>query len=191
MDNVLEVFGYNGEYHTLDYVKYARQLEVWEISQDCEAQLKSNLPGATIKITDSYREIKETKKLYDTIIIDNHQGVFGNDKCEHFEIIESCFQKLSNKGVIIANVIPDMMVSKYQTSDEMKVLHMVSRRRFYSHKTGTSIDLEYFKEFYEKMANKNGFIMNHMFFVKRNYLVSYMVLCLEKGRDVKVKQYNS
>lgn len=180
MENTLEVFGYKGEYHTLDYLKNTGHLEIWEISQDCEASLKKNLPGATIKITDSYEEIKRTTKLYDTIIIDNHQGIFGNNKCEHFEIIEDCFKKLNKKSVLITNVIPSIHKSKYDVTDDITKTHIQKRKDFYGHDTGTEIDLNFFEGFYRKMAENNGFKVSHVFFVKRNYLMTYIVLCLQR-----------
>jgi len=181
MDNVLEVFGYKGEYHTLDYLKYVKQLDIWEIAQDCETSLKNNLPNANVKITNSYEEIKTTTKLFDTIIIDNHQGIFGNNKCEHFEIIEDCFKKLSNKAVLIANVIPNINRSKYNPPHEVKVNHIELRKQFYMHETGQVISHFQLKNFYTQMAHKNGYTPQHIFFVKRNYLMTYMVLCLQKG----------
>src|SRR5688572_3898916 len=124
LNNVLEVFGYKGEYHTLDYIDYVQQLDIWEICADYEEALKKNLPGATVKITNSYNEIKTTHKLFDTIIIDNHQGIFGEDKCEHFEIIADCFPKLANKAVLIANIIPDILRSKYNIPPETAARHI-------------------------------------------------------------------
>lgn len=180
MDNTLEVFGYKGEYHTLDYIEYVKQLDIWEIAQDCEVHLKNNLPKANVKITNSYEEIKIANKTFDTIIIDNHQGIFGDDKCEHFEIIEDCFKKLGNKSVLIINIIPNILASKYNPPKEVGAKHIEKRKLFYSHPTGTIITKSHFEDFYMKMVKDNGFDTKHIFLVKRNYLMSYLVLCLEK-----------
>lgn len=180
MNRVLEVFGYTGAYHTLDYIKYVKHLEIWELSADCEVELKKNLPEAEVKITDSYAEIKKTTSVYDTIIIDNHQGIFGGDKCEHFEIIDDCFKKLAPKSVIITNVLQDILISKYEVSKETQQQHIEKRKVFYNHPTGTAISLSDMEVAYRKLAAKNGFNLKHIFFVKRNYLVTYMALCLER-----------
>lgn len=180
MDNVLEVFGYKGEYHTLDYVKYVNQLDIWEIQPECEIHLKNNLPRANVKITNSYLEIKQTDKIFDTIIIDNHQGTFA-DKCEHFEIINDCFKKLSQKAVLIVNIIPDMSRNKYKIPYDEKLKYINKRKEFYSHESGISITKVEFQKFYTKLALNNGFTTNHIFIVKRNYLMAYLVLCLEKN----------
>lgn len=180
MENTLEVFGYKGEYHTLDYVGHVKELDIWEIAEDCEQPLKKNLPLANVKITNSYEEIKTTNKTFDTIIIDNHQGIFGDDKCEHFEIIDDCFKKLNNKAVLIANIIPNILISKYNTTKETRQRHIEKRILFYKHQTGTDIDLQFFERFYRRTSINHGFNVDNLFFVKRNYLMTYVVLCLEK-----------
>ncbi|MBI2722405.1 MAG: hypothetical protein HYX39_09540 [Bacteroidetes bacterium] len=180
MEYVLEVFGHNGEYHTLDYVEHVGQLEIWEINKDCENDLRNNLPKATIKITDSFAQIKSTNKIYDTILIDNHQGLFGDNKCEHFEIIHYCFKKLADKAVLITNVIPDLLLSKYNIIEEKLNEHIERRKQFYDHATGTSISRSCFEKTYKKIAWNNGYLIKHIFFIKRNYLMTYVVLCLEK-----------
>lgn len=182
MNNTLEVFGYNGEYHTLDYIEHVKNLSIWEIAKDCEESLRKNLPFANVKITNSFEEIKTTNIIFDTIIVDNHQGIFGDDKCEHFEIIKDCFLKLSDKSVLIVNIIPNILDSKYDTPKEVTDKHIERRKSFYSHQTGTLITKSYFEDFYIKMANENGFTTKHVFIVKRNYLMSYLVLCLEKKK---------
>ena len=40
----LEVFGYNGEYHTMNYMKDVKQLHVWEFAADFEKPLKKTYP---------------------------------------------------------------------------------------------------------------------------------------------------
>lgn len=180
MDNVLEVFGHTGEYHTLDYVERASNLEIWEINKDCESDLKKNLPKATIKITDSFKQIKNTEKIYDTILIDNHQGLFGDNKCEHFDVIQDCFKKLAAKSVLITNVIPDLLLSKYDIIEDKLNEHIDRRKHFYEHATGTSISSARLEKTYKKIALDNGFDTKHIFFIKRNYLMTYLALCLEK-----------
>lgn len=183
MDSVLEVFGYTGEYHTLDYVKYVNQLDIWEIDPSQEIHLKNNLPRANVKITDSYSEIRNTDKIFDTIIIDNPRGIFGDgSKCEHFEIIKDCFNKLADRSVLITHVIPDISVSKYSTPPEIVSKHIEKRKLFYTHESGISISLLHFETIYKRLASESGYIVKDIFFVKRNYLFTYVILCLEKRK---------
>lgn len=183
MDSVLEVYAYTGEYHTLDYVKYVNQLDIWEIDPSLEIHLKNNLPRANVKITDSYTEIQTTDRIFDTIIIDNPRGIFGDhNKCEHFEIIKDCFHKLVDKSVLITHIIPDISVSKYNTPPETILKHIERRKLFYTHESGISISFLHFETVYKRIAYENGYITKHIYFVKRNYLFTYVVLCLEKRK---------
>lgn len=179
MDHTLEIFGRDGDYHSLDYIDNVKSFEIWEINPEFESKLKNNFPNSTVKITDSYREIRTTDRTYDTIIIDNHQGLF-TDKCEHFEILKDCLQKLNNKGVIITNVMPDISKSKYNISEQALMHHEERRKEFYNSKDGISMTDNEFKEFYSGFARKHGFDQVTVFLVKRNYLMTYLVLCLNR-----------
>ena len=55
--HALEVFGYDGTWHTTSYAFLVSTLEVWEIEQKHLEALQRNLPMAKVKITDSYEEI--------------------------------------------------------------------------------------------------------------------------------------
>lgn len=179
MDNTLEVFGRDGDYHSLDYIDNVKNFEIWEINPEFESNLKINFPNATIKITDSYHEIRSTNKKYDTIIIDNHQGPFA-DKCEHFEILKDCLLKLNDKGVIITNVMFDISKSKYNIPDTAQIHHIERRKEFYNRNNGITISEQEFEKFYISFARSQGFNTAHIFLVKRNYLMTYLVLCLNR-----------
>lgn len=179
MDSTLEVFGRDGDYHSLDYIDYVKNFEIWEIDPEFESKLKNNFPKATVKITDSYREIRTTTNTYDTILIDNHQGLFA-DKCEHFEILKDCLQRLNDKGVIITNVMPDISINPYDNPEATQVKHAEKRKEFYNSKNGITMTDTEFKEFYSSFARKHGFNPVNVFLVKRNYLMTYLVLCLNR-----------
>ena len=51
--HVLEMFGRDGTAHVIEYAKKIKKLEVWEIDDKWEGDLKKNLPDAEIKIHDS------------------------------------------------------------------------------------------------------------------------------------------
>lgn len=179
MNSTLEVFGRDGDYHSLDYIDHVKKFEIWEIDPKFEGKLKENFPTATVKITDSYKEIRSVDKTYDTIIIDNHQGLFA-DKCEHFEIIKDCIQKLNDKGVIITNVMPDVSINPYNNPETTQVKHAEKRKEFYNAENGIKVTEKEFRNFYAGFARKNGFEPAQIFLVKRNYLMTYLVLCLNR-----------
>ena len=176
----LEVFGYNGEYHTMNYMKDVKQLHVWEWAADCEKPLKKNLPNAIIKITDSYKEIKETLVKFDLVVIDNHQGIFGNNYCEHFEMLPEVFRVLKNEAVIIFNIIPEMnTLEKINRGDSTS--HRRRRNEWYQSVNTDKLNERFMKNFYCKLSHKQGFNTQFSFFEKRNEAISYLVIGLKKA----------
>ena len=77
--HVLEMFGRDGTAHVIEYAKKIKKLEVWEIDDKWEGDLKKNLPDAEIKIHDSVEMLNNGNNLskYDMVIIDNTIPMFG------------------------------------------------------------------------------------------------------------------
>ncbi len=176
----LEVFGFTGEYHTKNYQHLVRELHVWEIDQSCEPKLKQNLPGAIIKITDSFKEIQNTEQKYDLIVIDNPLS-FYVDHCEHFEIFPLSLRILNNNATIIINIITNVNVlyDKYRNYDSVKQNEV--RNKWYSSSDATILKDEFVLDFYKQLCEKNGFKTNFSFLKKRNNMVSYLVMNLNKA----------
>jgi hypothetical protein len=87
----LDLYGGSGERTTRHYARLLASLDVWEINPSCEAALRRNLPGARIKICDSYGEIRRADGSYGFVVLDsptsNHDG-----QTEHFDM---CFRTSS------------------------------------------------------------------------------------------------
>jgi hypothetical protein len=174
-ERALEVFGYEGWYHTIHYAGMVDHLEVWEIDPKCELPLRRNLPRARITIGDSYQLIKDAPKNYDLIVVDNHQGLFGHGYCEHFEIIDEAIRHLSGNSAIILNLIPRMDQSMKMTNAAYYTAHLARRSQFYG-RQAESLDDDFIHRFYRERAEKLGFKVEHSFRIKRNYLMHYFVL---------------
>lgn len=102
----LELFARDGSWHTVVYAPHVKSIEAWEINPDFYESLRENLPHATIKIVDTWKEIKKATKKYDLIIIDNPQSIYGkkDEYCEHFGLLPDVL-RISNDGcIIILNV---------------------------------------------------------------------------------------
>jgi hypothetical protein len=102
----LEAFAYKGALQAVAYRHYPKYHEAWEISDRCEPFLRKNLPGAEIKITNSFEEILRCDKKFNFINVDTHQGIFG-EYCENFEFFPLIFRVMQNDCVVNLNVIPD------------------------------------------------------------------------------------
>ncbi|MEM2582663.1 MAG: hypothetical protein QXD09_07700 [Candidatus Caldarchaeum sp.] len=159
--HALELFGGRGDQTTRDYAPYVGQLEIWEIDPNCETALRKAFPNATIRITDSFEEIKKTPKKFDLVIADAWPRVFGN-YCEHFELFPNIFRILSPTSILIFNVVPE--IQKLTTE------HARRRCAFYQVEDPTKIPLEVMIEKYKSLAAENGFQIRWWFYKDRYFL---------------------
>ncbi len=175
--DALEVFGSDGQNHTRDIASVVPSLEIWEIEPWCEAILRRSFPGAEIKITDSYQEIKRTPKMYGLVVVDN-TGVAA-EHYEHFDLFPDIFRVLSDPSVMILNVIPQVT-----TRDPER---MRRRQVFYNAADPSHISFDEIKKAYRALANQNGWEVEWIFFKRRwtfssqRWVVFYAVLKLVRA----------
>ena len=180
--NALEVFGYIGTWHTLDYARMVKSLDVWEIDPECERFLRSNLPMANIKITDSFEEIKRTDRKYSLIVVDNPMAIYGKNSeyCEHFELFPNIFRIMQDECTLILNVIP-----KVEEKDREKYPylfnkeHLKHREQFYSTNHPQNLTFQEMSNTYLKYASESGFKIEWFFTQKRSFIY-YLVIKLKK-----------
>jgi len=188
----LEVFGYTGKMHTVDYHRTVTSLDVWEIDPKLDSELRRNLPGANIYIVDSYKEIKTTSNHYDFVVIDNPMGIYGenSEHCEHFGLFPELFKILSDESVIILDVIPEIdQTVRIKYPDLFNSRHLERRRAFYETDKPEYIPIEHMVTVYTRMANNNGFNLEWGFCVQRSH-VFYLVLKLKRKKEVRVDFYD-
>jgi len=172
--NALEVFGKNGEWHTMDYAYKVNSLEIWEMDENCRKTLNRNFPFAIVKIVDSYEEMERCENKFSLIVIDNPISTYGS-YCEHFLFFPKIFNLCDDDAIIILNVIPkiDEEVKReypYLFND----IQLEKRSEFY--KTDFPNELT-FKEMdltYKNMALKEHFKTEWSFFQKRNFVYYYV-----------------
>lgn len=178
--NALEVFGGSGksvDRYVLDKVK---KLDVWEIDERRQTELKNNLPKAEIKIVDSFNEIKNTKNRYDIVIMDNPMNMFESH-CEHFDMFINIFDILKDQGIIILDIIPklDDIPTEFQYIKED--MHLLCRKLFYGTKNPLNIPIKNMVSTYEDIINKNGYILEWSFTEERSRnFIYYLVLKIKK-----------
>jgi len=178
--NALEVFGGSGDLHAKDYAPYVSTLEVWEINPKQEMPLKKNLPNAKVKITDSYKEIKKAKSMYNLIVVDNPMSTY-DEHCEHFDLFPDIFRIAMDSTIIILNVIPEIDDhAKKQYPYLFNETQLASRKSFYGTNQPEKISFDKIVETYRKHATTNGFSLDWYFFQKRTF-VYYLVLKIRKS----------
>jgi hypothetical protein len=176
----LEVFGREGVWHTQDYAGRVERLEVWEIDESFERGLKRNLPRATIKITDSFTEVKLTRNKFGLVVIDNPMSVYGK-YCEHFELFPDIFRVLDDEAVIIVNVVSSISPEARTTYPYLfSKEHLDRRRTFYGTHRPEKLSPETIVDAYRQMARRHDFGLEWSFFVARALPV-YCVLKVKRG----------
>lgn len=175
----LEAFAYTGAWQTKAYKHLPAYLEAWEINEDCKPELLKNLPGAIIKITNSFEEALRCKRKFDFINVDTHQGIFGN-YCENFEFFPLLFQIAKDEVIVNLNVIP------YASSEWRKRYatlfneeHLERRKNFYGTNDPENVTLEEMLKAYGNIAAKHNYNIVWHYFKKRT-LTYYLVLHLKK-----------
>jgi hypothetical protein len=190
--DALEVFGRDGKWQATCYGPLVNSLEIWEIQEKYREALKTNLPGAEVKITDSFQEIRRTTKKYSLVVIDNSMGTYLDDPipggvvttyCEHFELFPDVFQVLKDSAILIVNVIPWANVaSREKYPDLFNKTQLERRAQFYNTTSPDDISLEKLEETYQQLAKQNGFNLDWSFSEQRGGtgIVYYLVLKISR-----------
>jgi hypothetical protein len=171
----LEVFGRKGDWHTVYYAPMVSSLEVWEMDSNFYSDLCRNLPNATVKITDSFSEVRYTTSKWDFIVIDNPQGVFGEGQyCEHFELFPHLFRIVKPSSVIVINI----NLEPYDLHKNPSWLQR--RQRFYLRARSEKLLPEEAARHYYRLCAENGFRVDWHFFIPRNSFISYLAFGISR-----------
>src|SRR3989344_5084914 len=193
--DALEVFAKNGEWHTMDYAPFVRRVEAWEINELCRVPLKRNIPDVFVKITDSIKEIKRTKKKFNFIVLDNPAGIYGEkgEYCEHFNIFPNIFRTIEKEAVIIVNVFPRLDKSVFTKFPYLKDIvtedHLRRKGLFYKTDNPNNVSFNKIVDVYKNIIESKGFELEWHFLKKRN-VVYYLVLKVKKSKIKGVNDNN-
>ncbi len=159
----LDVFGGYGDQTSKDYYPMVKSLEVWELLPECENDLRKNLPGAKIRILDSFSELKKTKDKFNFVFIDNPTPTYDGH-CEHFDMFPGVFNLLEDESFILTNIITNIYSRK---RDETS---LNQRKKFYDVDDAFSIGIDKMINVYKRLANENGFELE-WYYTKDRYLL--------------------
>ena len=152
-------------------------MEIWEIESKWKTELKRKFPKAEVKITDSYKEIRQTSRKFDVVIVDNPY-VSGNHY-EHFDLFPDIFRVLNDTAVIVLIVIPEI---HQNIADEW----LKKRHSFYTATNPTNITFDEIEITYRNLATQNGWTIENLFFqsrwniFNRDTKIHYLVLHLKR-----------
>lgn len=175
--SAVEVFAGTGFRHSMDYVNLVRKLEAWEVNPVHEAALRRNLPGATIRITDSFDEVRTTAARFGIIVVDNTITTFGNGYIEHLDLFPAIFRIAEDDCVFVLNVCP--VVPPHLSADAVRLSR---RAAFYATDRPDSVPIAKMAETYERLMKANGFAAEWWFQRKRAYRegIHYLVMRMRR-----------
>ena len=181
--NGLELFGGVAEFQTAKYGNRMKTFEIWEIDKNCESTLRKLFPNATIKITDSFKEIKTTASKFNFIMSDNPMSIYGPERnyCEHFEMFDDFFRVMDDEAILILDVIPSTGGDYYEKKYPYLLNDGQVKRRniFYGIDDSKNIPLEKMQAIYSQKCLQHGFETEWFFHTKRS-CVYYFVFKLKK-----------
>lgn len=175
----LEFFAREGDWHTVDYAKKIKELHAWEINLQFKQGLEQNLPFADIVIGDSFQlaRMPEYAGMFNFIVFDNPQGLFGQGGCycEHFEALDFIQKLIPDSAIVI------FLVNKNPYDYEKHPKWQAARERFYGIPNTGKIDALFLFEWYEEFFSAMGLRTVFSFEEKRNDYISYMVFSLVRN----------
>jgi hypothetical protein len=128
--------------------------------------LRRNLPGAEIKITDSFAEVARCERTYDLIVVDNPIG-----ELEHFDLFPHLFRLASQDAVLVLLVTPEADArTRAHYNGVMGRNQLERRREFYATDEPEHIPLERMVQRYGQLAGECGFALRWAFSVQRSEL---------------------
>ncbi len=163
--SALEFFAGKGDWQTSVFAKEVCKMEAWEINPEFLSSLQSNLPGANLKIVDSYSYGAKSLDRFDFIVLDNPQAIFGQIDmyCEHFEALPIALKLLKSQGFIIFNI--NWAPFNFDAHPRWKE----RRSKFYGIDDTSILSLEDFLiPFYHRYFEGRGFKVLNSFVQPRN-----------------------
>jgi hypothetical protein len=174
----LEVFAGTGFRHTIDFRDKVGALEVWEVNPAHEQALRKNLPGATIKITDSFEEVRRTTERFDIIVVDNTITTFGKGYVEHFDLFPDIFRVAADRAVLVLNVCPEV-----PAAHRGDALRLERRAAFYQAARPENVPIDRMIETYSNLMRQSGFGLMWSFERRRAHRdgIHYLALGMAKN----------
>ena len=174
----LEVFAGTGFTHTIDYARLVGSLELWELSRERERALRTHFPRAIVRITDTFEEVRRTKKKFGLIVVDNTVTTYGDGYVEHFDLFPDLFRIADDACIMLLNVCPKL--PERQRTDPRRIAR---RAEFYETATPHDISWDRIVGAYARLMVRHGFALDWQFARPRAYRESICYLAMRIVRS--------
>ncbi|MCI8392285.1 MAG: class I SAM-dependent methyltransferase [Roseburia sp.] len=156
---------YGGDGHTLSdkMAELSESFIGYDINPEKEEGFKKNVPNGEFRCGDSVKMMKEMKDgeigTFNLISMDAPICIYGDDYCEHFEIVRYTY-KLLSPGEKVLCVFPVVRVP-YDTEKEENHKWMLRRGEFYETKE-VILNLDEIYGIYTRLFEEQGMhILSH------------------------------
>jgi len=178
--SVLELFARIGDYHTIEYARQVRTLELWEIEPAFAQILRKRFPAATVRTVDTYEQLHASARQFDVVVgdapISEHGGQY-----EDFGIFPRVFSWLVDTAFVIIDIIPFVTAAaRLAFPTAFTDDHMRARSAFYQTDRPEDISLEAMIERYRALCDAAGWTVFDILVEPRNKVMSYLLLALRR-----------
>lgn len=165
--DALELFARAGDFHTLDYARKVKTVELWEIDPQYEPLLRSRFPRSRVRIVDTYEQIAKCQDKFDLVVSDNPTSFHG-PHCDHFDLFPHIFNVLKDRACVVLTVlteVPADVQARYPHICDEK--HLAARKAFYGVEDAKRITPDQMIATYKRLFAANGFTVETAFFEPR------------------------
>ncbi|MDE7205438.1 MAG: hypothetical protein K2O91_26845 [Lachnospiraceae bacterium] len=163
---------YGGDGHTLSNKMAEQSISFvgYDIDPEKEVDFKKNVLNGEFNCKDSVKMMRTMKEGelggYNLISTDAPICIYGEDYCEHFEIIQYIY-KLINQGEIVLYVFP--VVPKPYNTDKKENLAWLKRREEFYKTKDINLDLDNIYTIYDYILKKQKLRILERCYICREY----------------------
>ncbi len=153
----IELFCADGQLLSGDLAKLSESFVGYEINPEKESEFRQNVPSGEFRCEDSIKMMSTIQDggagIYNLISVDASCCIYGENNCEHFEIINYIY-KLVKSGKKAMCVFP-VVREPYDIDKEENLKWMERRKEFYATQEN-NLDLDKVYGVYDKIFEKQG-----------------------------------
>ncbi len=182
--DALEMFAHTGFLHTKDYHPLVGSLEAWELDPEKEPELRRNLPGATIKITDAFQEIRKVTRKYSLLVVDVPERCESDGQVywEHYEVLPDVLRAATDSALLLINVRPGRNGGEFRKCPPFPDGLLQRRKEFFGTDHPEFIPITDMIPAYRRLLGANGFELEWYFSMPRVFsnCIHYLPMKIRK-----------
>lgn len=183
----LDPFCQTGTQWTRQYANEAKYLELWDIEEEAVKYARKQYPNAIVRCGDSISAILNgslNRTDYNFICLDTPVPFcVDHTHYEHFMFFESTLNLLTESGILILNVVPNIHTIQDIHPLEASFVNnwKIARSKFYETADGIYVNPEIMVNAYRKKCLANNFEVKYINYQARNKYLGIVIIAVEKA----------